>query len=142
MKIICCILLISLLSSSAAQKQGICGKVLWVEGNQMPGPGKKESRGSGIAREIHVYELVTMENTIQQNGFFTEVKARRVAIGTSKSNGSYKIELPPGEYSVFTKEPEGLFANLFDSRGAINSVTVKEGDFTEIDLTINYEAAY
>lgn len=142
MKIICYILLLSLLSPYPDQKQGICGKVLWVEGNQMPGPGKKESRGSGISREIHVYELVMMENTTQQNGFFTEVKSRRVAIGTSKSNGSYKIQLPPGEYSVFTKEPEGLFANLFDTRGSINPVTVKEGDFTEIDLTINYKAAY
>ena len=142
MKIICSILLFAVVFPATAQKQGICGKVLWVAGNQMPGPGKKLSKGSGVEREIHIYEVVTVENTTQQNGFFTDIRSRRVAVGMSRSNGSYKIALPPGNYSVFTKEPDGLFANLFDAQGAINVVTVKEGEFTVIDLTVNYKAAY
>lgn len=142
MKYLVIMLLISLGIPAAAQKQGICGKVLWVEGNQMPGPGRKPSAGTGVVREILVYEPVTRENTTQQNGFYANINAKLVATGKSKADGSYKIKLPPGKYSVFVKEPGGLFANLFDHNGAINTVSVEKGRFTNFHIKVNYKAAY
>ena len=142
MKYLVVMFLISFAIPAAAQKQGICGKVLWVEGNQMPGPGRKADTGRGIEREILVYEPVTRENTTQQNGFYANINGKLVATGKSKADGSYKIKLPPGRYSVFVKEPDGLFANLFDHNGAINTVSVEKGRFTDFNIKVNYKAAY
>lgn len=126
-----------------AQQQGICGKVSWVEGNQMPGPGPHaRPKAKGIAREIHIYEAATLQQAVRENGFYKDIKTTLVAKTTSKADGSYKVKLPPGRYSVFTKESNGLFANLFDQTGAINPVTVEAGKFTILDISVNYKAAY
>lgn len=127
---------------SLAQKQGICGTVRWIEGNQMPGPGAERSPGKGVAREILVYEVTTMTQVKQENGFYTTVPTRLVARTRSNKKGEYRLKLPPGRYSVFVKETEGLWANLFDGSGAINPVEVQEGDFTVFHIQINYRAAY
>lgn len=126
----------------SAQKQGICGKIFWIEGNQMPGPGMKTSGKKGTAREIHIYEPVNFQQAVQVNGFYKDIKTKLVAKAQSQPDGSFKIKLPPGTYSVFTKEPEGLFGNTFDQNGVINSVTVIAGKFTKTDIIINYKAAY
>src|SRR5687768_15972159 len=87
------------------QKQGNCGKVTWEEGNQMPGPGKKNT-AKGVAREIHVYEVTTLKETVQENGLFKEIKTPFVGKTVSEADGSFKLKLPPGKYSVFTKETD------------------------------------
>lgn len=125
-----------------AQNQGICGKVIWVEGNQMPGPGKKSTANPGVERELHVYEAVTSHQAGQANGFYTDIKTKLIAKVKSKADGTFKIKLSPGVYSVFTKESEGLFANTFDQNGVINAVVVDKGKFTKTDIIINYKAAY
>jgi hypothetical protein len=142
MKTIVIIVFICLAGQVSAQKQGICGKVLWLEGNQMPGPGPARPKAKGVVREIHIYEVATLQDANRENGFYKEIKTDLVAKTFSESDGSYKVKLPPGRYSVFTKEPEGLFANLFDQTGAINPVTVETGKFTTHDLSVNYKAAY
>lgn len=108
----------------------------------MPGPDRKQAPGTAVAREIHVYELVNKNDATMKDGFFAEVPSRLVAVGKSKSNGTFRIKLPPGEYSVFTKEQDGLFANIYDQRGAVNPVVVTEHEFTVIELVVNYKAAY
>jgi hypothetical protein len=123
-----------------AQNRGICGKVLWLEGNQMPG--SKASPGKGVEREILIYEATTMQQATSHNGFYTDIKTRLVATVNSHADGAYKIKLPPGKYSVFTREPEGLFANLFDQDAIINPVVVKARGYTVLDLILNYRAAY
>lgn len=122
-------------------RQGICGRVTWVEGNQMPGPGSRP-KPQGVIREIHVYEITTASQVTRTGGLFSEVKSKLVAQAFSKADGSYKISLPPGEYSVFTKEEQGLFANIYDHKGAINPVVVERGKFTTLNISINYKAAY
>lgn len=143
MKAIFIILFLFATVAANAQNQGICGKVVWVEGNQMPGPGPgTRPKPKGVVREIHVYEVTTLQQTLRENGFYKEIKTTLVAKTVSRQDGSYKVELPPGRYSVFTKEAEGLFANLFDQTGAINPVVVEAGKFTNLDLSVNYKAAY
>ena len=124
------------------QKQGIRGQVLWFSGNQMPGPGRELAPELGIKREIHIYELTTMEDVRQEETFFSDIQTRLVTTFFSKDNGRFKVRLPPGRYSVFVKEPKGLFANLFMGNGEINPVTVEEKRFTWMTITIDYEAAY
>lgn len=123
-------------------KQGIEGKVFWVEGNQMPGPGKAASPEMGIEREIVVYEATRMADVKMEGVFFKEIATKMVAQFASRPNGSFKMRLPPGRYSVFVREPKGLYANLFDSNNFINPIIVKPKAFTWLTITIDYQAAY
>ncbi len=132
----------TILLSAEAQKQGIKGKVFWRSGNQMPGPGKVKLPDQGIVREIVIYTLVRIPEAKQTGVFFSDIKGEPVATVLSKADGSFKVKLPPGKYSVFVKESNGLFANLFDGDGNINPVTVKPKKCTWVTIAVDYEAAY
>src|SRR5688572_24899056 len=108
-----CILILAAAFGCMSQ-QGITGKVVWVSGNQMPGPGKQNKPPEGIQREIHIYKPATLQQTKQSNGFFTEVHTELIAKVLSNADGSFTVKLPPGAYSVFTREKQGLFASIFD----------------------------
>lgn len=136
------ILIILLTGQVMAQKQGICGKITWTSGNQMPGPGLKSSKPQGIVREIYIYQATTIAQTPQKDGFYSAVQTKLVKKIKSKKDGSFSVKLPPGTYSVFTKEAKGLWANTFDGQGIINPVTVSLENYTELTLNVNYEAAY
>lgn len=142
MKLASLAVLLLLSIPSIAQKQGICGTVRWIEGNQMPGPGAERPPGKGVAREILIYEVTTISQVAPENGFYTHIPTRLVARTRSNKKGEFRLKLPPGRYSVFVKEADGLWANLFDSRGAINPVEVTEDNFTVVAIEINYRAAY
>lgn len=139
------ILLIFLLSacSSTQPKQGLKGQVLWVSGNQMPGPGSKKSSNNGVQRELHVYELTTIqEATLSPDGFFSGIQTKLIAIVTTKEDGTFTLRLPAGEYSIFVKEDNGLYANRFDQNNSINPIIIKEKEFAWLPITIDYQATY
>lgn len=126
-----------------AAQQGIRGKVVWVSGNQMPGPGAERTTPKGIKREIHIYSLTTVGQTTQTDGvFFSDVKSQFVKKVRSKKNGKFCVKLPPGQYSVFIKEDKGLFANLFDGENYIHPITVKSGEYEIITIQVNYAASF
>jgi hypothetical protein len=122
--------------------QGICGRITWVSGNQMPGPDKEIESPKGIKRVVYVYEATPSDKAVLENSLYKEIKTKLVATGKSNEAGYFKIKLKPGEYSVFVKEAEGWFANIFDDRGRIQTVTVNPSKFTKIDIEVNYLAAY
>ena len=130
-------------TTALAQKQGIKGQVFWVNGNQMPGPDKnKPVPQQGIAREIYIYNAVTLNHVQREGAFFNHVDAILIAKIQSQPDGTFKIKLPPGRYSILTKENQGLFANLFDGQGCINCVDVVRKRYSWITITLDYEAAY
>jgi hypothetical protein len=109
----------------------------------MPGPDRKSNPAKGIAREIYIYKPITVNQTKKQsNGFYSEISTPLVAKVTSNEAGIFKVALPAGEYSIFVKEPEGLFANLIDGQGRINVVSVEKHQFLDITIKVNYKAAY
>jgi hypothetical protein len=137
------LLLLTLASmASVAQKQGLKGQVFWVSGNQMPGPESMLSPNQGAVREILIYELTSFKDVTQVGPFFRDIKTKMVASVTSRPDGTFKVKLMPGAYSVFTKEKNGLYANLFDDRNNINPVNIKDGQYAWKTITIDYEAAY
>ena len=123
-------------------KEGIQGQVFWVSGNQMPGPGKSIPPQQGVTREIVVYKAATLQDVEQKDLFFTSVKTELVTKAVSKSDGSFKIKLPPGRYSVFTQEQKGLFANIIDQNGCVSCVEVHPKKYSWVAITVDYEAAY
>lgn len=124
------------------QRQGIRGEIFWLGGNQMPGPGRVVAPKLGIQREIFIHKVTTVDKENQVGPFFTQVKTELVTKATSKADGSFKVKLPPGEYSVFVKEPQGFFANLIDKDGKINPIVVQAKRYSWLTITIDYEAAY
>lgn len=127
---------------SFAQKQGLQGQVFWVSGNQMPGPDAVLSPNQGAVREVLIYEVTNITDATQVGPFFRDIKTKLVGTAQSKPDGTFKIKLPVGVYSVFTRERNGLYANLFDGKGYINPVNIKSGQFVWRTITIDYDAAY
>ena len=137
------IVLLPVWASSFGQKQGIQGQVFWLSGNQMPGPEKApDSPQQGITREIYIYNAVALPSAQRQDVFFQNVDAVLVTKIMTNADGSFKVKLPPGKYSLFTKEEKGLFANLFDTNGCVNCVTVRPRKYSWITITVDYEAVY
>lgn len=128
--------------AAAGQKQGLQGQVFWVSGNQMPGPDAVLSPNQGAVRDVLIYELTNLSDATQVGPFFRDIKTRLVATITSKPDGTFKVKLPVGSYSVFTREKSGYYANLFDGKGYINPVIIKEGQYAWKTITIDYDAAY
>jgi hypothetical protein len=123
--------------------QGVCGTVIWKEGNLMPTPGRSTSQGKGVVRDVVVYELTNMTEVITDGGFHRNIKTKLIKKATSSSDGHFCIDLPVGRYSLFVWEDgKGLYANSFDDQGTIFPVTVQQGKVETVLFTVDYKAAY
>lgn len=132
-----------LAATTARGQQGICGRVVWTAGNQMPGPdGTAGGESQPIQREVFIYEATRPADVSQVNGFYTRITTRLAAKTMTRKDGTFRVKLPAGTYSVFVREPDGLWANLFDGSGTINPVIVANGEFVTVTVNINYMAAY
>lgn len=136
--ILTCLLSCTLL----AQSQGIRGKVTWSEGSQMPGPDRNNEGSRGIARKIYVYQVTSLEQVVEEDGFYKTINNQLIKIGKSRKNGRFSIKLPSGTYSVFIQEQKGLWANLFNEKNQINTVQINAGQWTPLSINVNYMAAY
>lgn len=133
--------------SSQAQQapiaQGIAGQVIWKSGNQMPSPDAPPSKGRGVQRTLYIYELTnsTQVNTVD-GVFHTNIQTPLVTQIVTDANGKFAVSLKPGKYSLFSQEEQGMYANLFDGEMNINLVEVQEGQVTNVEFLINYQASY
>lgn len=145
----CFVLLLGMINVSFAQKrsttQGIQGVVLWKAGDQMPSPDrpKQSASGSGVKRDVYVYTLTTdAQTTKTADGFYQKIRTKLVKKFTTDAQGRFKIKLPVGKYSLFTKEEKGLYANLYDGNMNIYPIEVKRGKYTEVTFEISFMAAF
>ncbi len=128
--------------------QGVVGQVTWLEGNHMPmiaEEGKKNKNttiGEPVKRTVRVYPLMKISDVTLEDGLFKSVAAKPLKEIETDENGQYTVTLNPGRYSLLTVEEVGLFASIFDGDGNIQPVTVKEGEWTLLDIAVNYKAAY
>lgn len=133
------------LSCHSAQQdatQGIRGKVTWFEGDLMPGPGRDIPTGKPIERTILIYPLTNLSQVKGSAPLFESVAHEPLQRIRSNAEGTFTANLAPGFYSILIKEDEGLFANFFDGNDNIHPVEVKQGTFTQVEIEVNYKAAY
>lgn len=131
-------------SSSRPLKEGIVGQLVWLEGNLMPtiDSDREIPKGQPVQREVLVYELTKTKEAEKEGHFYHTVQTELIQKVMSDKRGIFKLHLPPGKYSIFVKEPNGLFANIFDGYGNIMPVEVFQNEVTPITIEINYMAAY
>ncbi|MBN7811489.1 carboxypeptidase regulatory-like domain-containing protein [Algoriphagus sp. H41] len=127
--------------------QGITGTLTWVEGNQMPSISdgdntEAKASAKGIQRTVRIYPLVKFQDLKVEEGLYTAIAEKPLTEVESDENGTYSVQLSPGRYSVFVVEKGGLFANIFDGEGYVQPVTVKESEWTLLDIEVNYKAVY
>lgn len=122
--------------------QGIIGNILWISGNQMPSPDKKSSAPKPIKREIFIYELTKMSQVTGQAPVYDSIHSTLFKKLLSDDNGGFKVYLPVGSYSIFTKEDKGFFASIFDRNQNINPIVVTKNVFTQVTINVNYQATY
>jgi len=150
-KSVLAVLITLFLSNCASYKpegQGVVGKVTWLEGNQMPTiveEGKKNKRttvGEPVKRTVRIYPVMKISDVTLEDGLFKSVVAKPLTEVQTDENGEYTVNLSPGKYTVLTVEEGGLFASIFDGDGNIQPVTIQEGEWTLLDIVVNYKAAY
>lgn len=122
--------------------QGLSGYVYLVSGNQMPSPGRPQSKGRGVSRDIYIYEPTTTAQTEGNAPLFARIKTRLVAQTKSDSTGHYSIKLPAGKYSVFISNDTNFFAAESDGKGLLNLVEIAANKVTPKNFTLNSGAAY
>lgn len=127
--------------------QGITGTVTWVEGNQMPTiidskTADQRPAAKPIQRTVKIYPLIQFEDLKIENGLYTAVAEKPLTEVRTDEKGNYSVQLSPGRYSVFVVEEGGLFANIFDGEGNVQPVTVKEKEWTLLDIAVNHMAHY
>ena len=103
----------------------------------MERPGKKE-----VDRTLRIHELTHINQARLGDYLFGDIETPLVAEVETDDEGRFSVELPIGKYSIFTVEESGYFANVFDLDSYINPVEVKEGEWTQADILVTYEAAY
>ena len=140
-KLLTVLAFLSVFHCAVSQKEGIKGQVFWISGDQ-PGPGSQATPDQGTIREILIYKATSLKDVSQKDQFFAEIKTELINTVMSSQDGSFKVKLPPGEYSVFTKEQKGLFANVIDHNGCISCVNVSPKRYSWVTITVDYEANY
>jgi hypothetical protein len=78
-----------------------------------------------------------------ENGFINSVRdVKPVKRVKSGKDGKFCASLPVGQYSVLVQEPNGLYANLSDSQGNINPVSVEKGKKAQTTVEITHQAVF
>jgi hypothetical protein len=139
-----CILPLSRAPSLAGKRTGIEGYIFRVSGNRMPSPGNPLPPPKGFRTTLYVYELTSLDQVsrVNESPFYKELRSRLIRTVQSDDSGYFFVSLPPGQYSLFTKKEELYYANMFDGQNHISPVTVAGGKVAQINVNVDYDAAY
>jgi hypothetical protein len=136
--------IMSLTDNSDTKGQGIEGHVYRISGNQMPSPDQKPNPPKGIKTTLYIYALTNLSQAEKQDQgpFYHSIHTKLIKKIQTNSAGYFKVELPVGHYSLFTKKDSLFFANSFDGANNISSVQVVAQKMTSVTFKIDYDAAY
>lgn len=125
-------------------RQGISGTVLEKRGNQMPMKGAPPSSGKPVVTTVYIYEPTNLSQ-VQRTGtspLYTAIRTKLVASVNTDNTGTFHIALPAGSYSLFIKQEDHYYANLFDAANYIALFTVEKEKITLANLVISSGASY
>jgi hypothetical protein len=130
------------------KSQGIKGYVYIVKGNQMPSPGIKPAPPKGYSTTVCIYELTNINQVKKASNspFYSSIQAKLIKEIRSGKDGSFKVALKKGQYSLFVKvvvkKDTFFYANRLDGKSNIFPVKVDDCKFTEVVFKADYDAVY
>lgn len=98
---------------AADHPQGIEGQVVALEGNFMPGPVVPGQRPGGTKKPLSV-PVHVFRGKIEVRERPAPKHPALVAVVKSDAKGSFRVPLPPGEYTVVAEIGGKLYLNIFE----------------------------
>jgi len=139
------LLLISLLGCTTGHiqrppgDQGIEGVVFSTGGNLMPAPNRKPSPPKdGIRAIIYIYELTNISRVdrVGQTPYYQAIHTRLIKQANTDDKGHFKVLLPAGRYSIFTKKGDLFYASRRDEKNNIAPAEVLPGKMTNVECSV------
>lgn len=110
----------------------------------MPSPDRPPSVPKGIRATVYVYELTNLSQVVRQgqSAGYASISTKMIQKIETKENGSFKVKLPPGKYSLFIKTDTGFYSNGFDAANNIQPVEVVKKKMSKVELRLDNAAVY
>jgi hypothetical protein len=120
------------------QEQGIEGVARRIAGNHMPSPHHHPGVPAGVRSTICIFRLTRQDQAVPVggSGLFSAVHTPMVRQVDTDDSGRFRILLPPGTYSVFTKKGAMFYATRRDEKNNIAPVEVLPGKMTRVDCSV------
>ncbi len=119
--------------------QGIEGTVFLKAGNRMPAPNRKPSNPKvGIRATVFIYELtnISQVDRVGETPYYQAIHTRLVRQADTDDKGHFKVLLPAGHYSLFTKKDSLFYASRRDEKNNLAPTEVLPGKMTKIDCSV------
>lgn len=122
--------------------QGIAGVVCFWQGDFQPGDSQGTIRP--LRRTVEIHAATRREHGVRATdaAFWGSVSTPLIATVESGDDGWFEVALPPGTYSMFVREPQGLYANGENDDGVILPVQVEAGAVARTQLDVDYASAH
>lgn len=124
--------------------EGIAGRVVWREGDWMPGSGGGSERP--LQTTVAAFPVLTEADVTpdasdpEAYGRFDVGSAVPVSAEVSDADGCFTLPLPTGSYTLMAEDGGAWFCNAFSSDGLC--VVDASGGTVRSDITIDYRASY
>lgn len=143
-KAIVFVLLSAALFSCSSAKVLVAGKVQRIMGNQMPSPDLANEEPGGFSTTVYFFEptLVNMGLPTGEQGVFMMTDKKLVAKVLAEKDGSFKLKLKPGKYSVLLGKDGQYYSNLSDLEGLINPIEINKSSKKPLVLKADWGAIY
>ena len=141
-----CCLALTISPPPYPQQQGIEGIARRISGNRMPSPRYHSGPPAGAHATICVFGL-TNENQVSNSGsagLYSAVRTKLIRQVDTDDSGHFRILLPSGTYSVFTRKGRLFYATRRDEKNNIAPVEVLPGKMTWVECSVesDHPAAY
>jgi hypothetical protein len=119
------------------QVQGIEGIVRRPSGNHMPSPRHHSGPPTGVKAVVCVFSLTNLSQVKKGDGAgrYSSVQTRLIRQIDTDDSGRFRIGLPPGSYSIFTKKGNVFYATRRDEKNNIAPVEVLPGRITRVECS-------
>jgi hypothetical protein len=136
-------LTLTITPATLPQQQGIEGVARRFAGNRMPSPKVHPGVPAGTHTTICVFELTNQDQVTNSGGagLYNAVHTTLVRQTDTDDSGHFRIPLPPGTYSVFTKKGSLFYATRRDDKNNIAPVVVLPGKMTRVDCGVESDHA-